>query len=217
MTTDSLDNPRLRAALDYAARGWAVFPLQHPTAEGECSCGRKCELFGKVTERCAPDGIGKGPFVHNGHLIATTETEKVREWWSVWREANIGINPALSGLVVIDVDAHDPRHRLPFAQLTALIGKEALKTLTARSANGGRHFYYRAPEGVKIVGGMNRLGEAIDVCAHALAVGVYVVAPPSRLATGRYVWVDAGPDRRAVLDLPPALIERLRERPREGE
>jgi hypothetical protein len=65
-------------ALNYAQRGWPVFPL-HPN--------------------------GKAPLTQNGFKEATREPEKVNEWWSRWPDANIGIVTGRdSGIVVLDVD-----------------------------------------------------------------------------------------------------------------
>jgi hypothetical protein len=44
-TTD--DALLLTSALDYARRGWPVFPLHHPV-NGHCSCGKSdCSNIGK--------------------------------------------------------------------------------------------------------------------------------------------------------------------------
>lgn len=73
-TTESIF---LRAALTYAARGWAVFPL-------------------------IPHD--KRPLTANGVLDATTDEAQIRAWWTDKPSANIGIATGKSGLVVIDVD-----------------------------------------------------------------------------------------------------------------
>ncbi len=80
------------AAARYAEQGWCVLPLHHPV-EGGCSCG---------TTGCT--NIGKHPRLTGGFREATTDTEQIRTWWDRWPDANIGIAPAPSGLVVIDVD-----------------------------------------------------------------------------------------------------------------
>jgi hypothetical protein len=68
----------LRAALEYAARGWPVFP-------------------------CKPGG--KRPLTERGHLDATTDPSKITAWWNRWPNANIGIPTGeRTGLLVLDVD-----------------------------------------------------------------------------------------------------------------
>ncbi len=64
------DNPDLAAALDYAARGWPVFPLHNPRAGGGCSC-RKADC----------NQIGKHPRTEHGVKDATTDTATIRGWW----------------------------------------------------------------------------------------------------------------------------------------
>jgi hypothetical protein len=68
----------LDAALDYAARGWHVFPLK---------------------------ARGKEPATAHGVKDATTDPEQIRAWWSRGQRHNIGIaTGAVSGFVVIDTD-----------------------------------------------------------------------------------------------------------------
>lgn len=78
-TTTMLD-----AALEYAARGYAVFP---------CSPGTKIPFAGTA-----------------GSKEATTDEARIREWWARAPTANIGLATGTkSGLYVIDIDAEsDP-------------------------------------------------------------------------------------------------------------
>jgi len=68
----------LRAALEYAARGWPVFP-------------------------CKPGG--KEPLTSRGHIDASTDPRRITAWWNRWPHANIGVPTGeRSGLLVLDVD-----------------------------------------------------------------------------------------------------------------
>jgi hypothetical protein len=83
------------AALAYANRGWAVFPL-HTPVEGRCSCRQpECR------------DIGKHPRTRQGSNDASADLAVVERWWTSWPTANIAIACAPSNLVVIDID---PRH-----------------------------------------------------------------------------------------------------------
>jgi hypothetical protein len=78
MTTD---NELLAAALDYAARGWAVLPLRPRE---------------------------KVPITSGGSRDATTDAEVLRGWWARWPDANVGI--ATGGAAspwVLDLDGAD--------------------------------------------------------------------------------------------------------------
>lgn len=71
------ENPLLTAALEYAARGWRVFPVKPR---------------------------GKAPIPSDGFLSGTTSAATIRRWWTQVPDANIGLWLAGSGLVAVDVD-----------------------------------------------------------------------------------------------------------------
>lgn len=184
----------LHHALEYAARGWPVLPLHQPTTRG-CSC-RAC---GECTSP------GKHPRVARGVYAATIDPSQIRTWWRRWPNANIGIQTgATSGLVVIDIDPrHDGNRSLERLQRR----HGPLRTLTVTTGSGGTHLYLAHPGRSIRNDNHGRLGPGIDIRGD----GGYIVAPPSRHASGgRYSWVDA---RAAVTNLPPALLDALTRRP----
>lgn len=69
-------NKLLEAALEYAARGWPLFP-------------------------CRAD---KTPMTKNGTLDATTDPAIIEAWWSKWPRANIGFDLGGAGMMVLDLD-----------------------------------------------------------------------------------------------------------------
>jgi Bifunctional DNA primase/polymerase, N-terminal len=82
-----------RAALDYAAHGWAVFPV-HGLVEGRCGCG---------AADCASPG--KHPLTRRGVKDASAEAGVVARWWRRWPQANVALaTGGASGVIVIDVD-----------------------------------------------------------------------------------------------------------------
>lgn len=175
------DSPLLRAALDYVARGWKVFPLHTPNADGSCSC-RKGD--------CG-DSAGKHPRVMHGLKEATLDAGQVRSWWSMWPDANIGVVTG-SGLMVLDVD---PRHD------GTTVGLELPDTLRSVTPRGGEHWYFRVGGAVPNSAGL--IGPGLDIRGD----GGYVVAPPSAGATGRpYGWDAGNPD--AIATAPEWLLQR---------
>lgn len=162
----------LAAALNYARRGWRVFPLHTPNAEGHCSCRN-------------PDckHVGKHPRTMNGLKDATTDEAQIQKWWDMWKYANIGIATGEpSGIVVLDVD---PRHygdkSLAYLQDEH---SEIVETLTAATGGGGSHIFFARPsDGLR--GSVSKIGEGLDIRGD----GNYIVAPPSLHASGqRYKW-----------------------------
>jgi len=141
----------LDAALAYAARGWPVFP-------------------------CKPRG--KEPLTPHGFKDATTDEVVIRDWWSRWPDANIGIPTGASTFVVLDVDTRDGGNET-LRELVAQHG-ELPETPAVLTSGGGTH-YYLAPDGVRCC----KVGKGIDL----KGAGGYVIAPPSVHPTGwTYTW-----------------------------
>jgi hypothetical protein len=197
------------AALGYASWGIPVLPLHYPVASttrpipaGQlpgwslgCSCGdRACGQIGKHP---------LGQLVPHGLTEATTNRARVLAWWTARPQANVGLACG---------------HRFDVLDLDGPTGAAALRAFAdqhgislpasgpvARSGRGeGGWHYYLAPAGLP-----RRHGVLDGVDYQAL--GGYVVAPPSRHASGhRYAWArDLGQPLPA---LPGALYQRLAER-----
>lgn len=162
------------AALEYAKRGWRVLPVHWPTASGQCSCG---------DVQCAK--IGKHPHIKAWNTGATSDANRITEWWRQWPDANIGINTgAESGIWVVDIDDKNDGSNT----LNALVDAcgPVPPTLTALTG-AGRHLFFQHP-GVKIFSRVGDLGPGLDTRGD----GAYIVAPPSLHANrNRYRWLDA--------------------------
>jgi hypothetical protein len=164
------------AALDYVARGWSVIPIEPR---------------------------GKRPLVAWLEFQDRRATAaEIAGWFGRWPDANVGIvTGALSGLVVLDVDArHGGAQSL--AALETAHGPLPL-TLAVATGGGGRHLYFSHPGGVV----HNKVGLApgIDLRAD----GGCVVAPPSMHPSGRrYAWVPGcAPDQATLASMPSWLIQ----------
>lgn len=161
-------------AILYARRGWPVLPL-HSIKAGVCTCGnREC------------GSAGKHPRTRHGHKDATIEETVIRQWWSKYPDANIGIvTGKASGLVVVDID---PRNGGDVSFTELCEGYEVPNTLCAKTGGGGRHLVFSYPDDIeKVKGRSNALGDGVDVKAD----GGYIVAAPSVHYCGEcYEWVD---------------------------
>lgn len=170
---ENQDNQALHDALSYAANGWPVFPLLPNT---------------------------KRPATEHGLKDASTDPDTIRAWWARWPAANIGI--ALPpDVLAVDVDVKDIDGFASLAALTVEHG-ELPATLTAETASGGWHLYFRKPTDVRV---KNRVGirPGIDVRAQ----GGYLVAPPSTIGGRAYRWLN---DDDAA-DCPDWLLDVLTE------
>jgi hypothetical protein len=168
-------NRHAAAAERLARRGWPVLPCHHPV-NGCCSCG---------DPQCASPA--KHPRTRHGLRDASVEADRIEQWWSIWPDANLairtGARPAGVGVVVLDIDpAHGGDTSL--ADLRAVHGAVPV-TLEVRTGGGGRHLYFAHPGG-QVPSSAGRVGAGLDVRGD----GGYVLAPPSRHASGtRYQWV----------------------------
>jgi hypothetical protein len=177
------------AGLDYATRGWSVFPVHGITA-GRCCCGNP-----------ACGSPGKHPRVGRGLTEASKAPEQIRAWWGRWPTANIAVATGqTSGFFVLDVD---PGHGGD-ESLQALEAEHGRLPHTVRSltGGGGEHILFEHVPGLRNSAG--RIAPGIDVRGD----GGYVVAPPSMHISGRrYAWnVDHHPLDVPIAQAPSWLI-----------
>jgi hypothetical protein len=200
MTADRARNPYLDAALGYAERGWAVFPV-HGVHRGRCTCGH---------HDCASPG--KHPVVRRGVHEATTDQQLIHRWWRGLPAANIGVATGeRSGIVVIDVDLgprtnaalgspgeeeqvqKQDQRRMQAEKSLHVITTKLPSTLTALTGGGGRHLLLVQLRDQVLHNHTNRL-PGIDKKLPGIdlrADGGYFIAPPSVHVSGnRYEWLD---------------------------
>lgn len=222
-------SPLLAAALDYAARGWPVFP---------CNPRDKTPLLPRDK-----DGDGKPIPKSGGVTKASTGPEQIRAWWKRWPHALVGLatghptlpvgaagspphtNPgeAAAGyrLFVLDFDPRADGETGEVWTLDSLkadteaqIGCALPPSLAALTPSDGVHLYLlQADDGPPITNRGN-LPTHVDV----RGLGGYVIAPPSVMDPDakkgqgglRYRW-----HRECdIAEAPDALLRVLRERGR---
>lgn len=146
-------------ALEYARKGYAVLPLH---------------VKGK-----AP----LGTLVPQGVKDATTNLTTIHKWWTLERNANIGIATGMvSRLYVVDCDG--PLGINNYHALTEKHGgiPDSGQRFVSSGGNG-RHYYYELA--TPLGGSAGRLADKVDTRGD----GGYVVAPPSLHPGGAlYVW-----------------------------
>ncbi len=188
-------NSLLRAALDYAERGWPVFP---------CSPRDKRPLV--PTDK---DAAGKSIKGTGGLKKASTVADQITAWWMRWPNAMIGVAMGGNGLFVLDFD---PRvdadtggewtlDRLK-GELQEQIGATLPASLAVRTPSGGVHLYLKQPADGGAIRNRGNLPQHVDV----RGAGGYVIVPPSVTADDRhYRWLRGAADT-PVAEAPPSLI-----------
>jgi hypothetical protein len=194
----------LATALEYANRGWAVFPLK-PKSKRPAT-----------PRHTADDCDGADPWCRDGHTgweqRATTNPDRITRAWTAGAYG-VGIACGPSGLLVIDTDTPKPGTAVEGGPtsgedvLTALVNAKGgtvglPATWTVATPSGGIHRYYTTEHLPAPLGNTAaHLGQWIDT----RGVGGYVVAPPTVTAAGRYeVTCDDAP-----APLPAWLVQHL--------
>lgn len=126
---------------------------------------------------CVPGG--KRPLTTHGFHDASTDPAIIRSWWRRWPDANIGIpTGAASGVDVVDVDVRSTGTAFPAFEQARLAGFVEGWAWLIRTPSGGAHAYFlrgaaREQRSWQVP------GKHIDFCGD----GVYILVPPSRVAT----------------------------------
>jgi Bifunctional DNA primase/polymerase, N-terminal len=124
--------------------------------------------YGKAGLRVFPVHVDKRPLTPHGFKDATTYPDLIKEWWSKWPDALIGV-PTGERFVVIDLDLQhveaqqwyaDNKPRLPLTRANC-------------TRSGGRHLLFKPDNRIACSAG--RLGPHIDTRGH----GGYVVWWPA--------------------------------------
>jgi hypothetical protein len=198
------------AALGYASRGIPVLPLHYPLPRYGDLQPVACDPQHGVGSGCScrDPGCGQpakhplGSLVPHGVNDATCNRARILAWWTRHPQANIGL---ATGHVfdVLDVDGPAGAHAI--RSLAATHGLHSSGPLV-RTGGGGWH-YYLAPTGL---GNVPPAGlDHVDWRAR----GGYVVAPPSRHASGHpYQWVMGRDLDTPLAEVPAPLQARLERR-----
>lgn len=197
----------------YVGLGWAIIPI-HVLINGWCSCGKR--PCGDTGDEGTPGytqagkNAGKHP-VQSGWTNASAWVRSEAGVARTWGDPrgipySIGIVcGSASGVWILDVD---PRNG-GFESLERLEGEWGAslpETLLATTGSGGKHFFFKVPDGVRLKKGpLHKDYPGLDVQAE----GAQSVLAPSTHASGRrYEW--ATPPHQAVVEAPAALLDMIK-------
>jgi predicted P-loop ATPase len=183
-TTPSCKSEALRYATEL---GWTVFPVPPGTKKSHKS-------------KKHSNGINWG---------ATNDPEQIERDFKKWPKANVGV-PTGDGKFVIDADTVAGHGVDGITNFQNLIDANSPLTETrmAKSPTGSKHYYFKCPEGVRIINSDSKLAPGVDVRGE----GGMVLAPPSiKPGVGTYEWICEAD----IADAPQWLINLVIEK--EGE
>jgi hypothetical protein len=139
---------------------------------------------------CAASGAWiKGPLTQNGHHDATTDEDRIKDWWHRYPFALVGIpSGPPSALWILDVDGDQGRQSLN--SLLSRLGLERIEDLTrvvSRTPSGGLHLFFQFEPGTTPRNRAGDIGMGLDtrgVRADGSSAG-YFIAPGTVLTDGR--------------------------------
>ena len=170
------------AALDYASRGWSVFPSPSGTKKSFKSADHS-------------DGRPWG---------ATVDVAEIRRDFMEWPNANVGIVCGVgSGIFVVEADTKEGHDVDGIASLVALEGKHGTfpPTFQAISPSGSVHYYFRHPgAGFNIKNSASAIAAGVDVRGDG---GIVIGVPSVKPGKGVYRWLNELP----IADAPAWLLD----------
>jgi hypothetical protein len=164
----------LKTVLGYARQGWKIIPLHTPDEKGVCSCSKG--------EKCTSPG--KHPRTANGVRESSTDEQTIRNWWNRFPGSNIGIATGEdSGIVCLDIDPRNGGNEA-FDEIIKTYGTFPV-TFEVSTGGGGRHLFFKYPEGKTVKNSTQKIGKGIDIKSS----GGFVVAAPSLHSSGRRYFI----------------------------
>jgi len=154
-------SPHAEWALALASIGIPVFPLWGTNGD-QCDCGK---------ENCKDAGKHPHPLAEHGHHSATTDPDKIAATWSAAPKANVGVNLKQAGLMIVGPDS--PKWLAEFEAR----GLPETATVQSGGGEGHRHYWYRRPDGCRVMRTC-KSGE-YDIISDG-----YAIAPPSTHKSG---------------------------------
>ena len=155
---NGFETAMIEHALDYASRGWPVFP-------------------------CKP--TDKRPLTKNGFKDATTDEKKICDWWTKWPSAMIGVPMgSKAGAFAVDPDPPkeegEPDGRAVWAKLIADHGPLP-DTHAEVTPRGGQHILFAWDPNRAVTNSPGKLhGQNVDVRGE----GGYIIVAPSISCAG---------------------------------
>jgi hypothetical protein len=198
------------AAVGYASHGIPVLPLHYPLPHRNglqpVAAGPQAAVA-RAACSCRDPGCGQpakhplGSLVPHGVKDATTNRAQILAWWTRHPQANIGLATG-HRFDVLDIDGPEGAYAIH-----TLAAEHGLVSSGPLVRTGGGWHYYLAPTGL----GNARPQDLEHVDWRGR--GGYVVAPPSRHASGHpYHWVDGRDFSTPLGPVPGMLLDRLRPR-----
>lgn len=178
-------NKLMQSALEYATRGWFVFPCRE--IDGDLWTDDK-----GLTHLPR----AKSPYIAGGLNVASTDAALITAWWKKYPNAAIGCNCGKSGLFAFDLDCKDGRQGWENFRDMGINHDGALHSITPSQ---GLHIIYTGQ-------GKSSSNETTGIDTRGQ--GGYIILPPS-LIIGKGDYIQADDWNRTPIKIGDGVIERM--------
>ncbi len=109
--------------------------------------------------------------------IATRDKATIERWWDENPDYNVGVSA--EGLLIIDIDKRHggDENFVTFRETHAMLDEDLPPTFSVKTWSGGRHLYYKLPDGLEIGNTVSKLARGVDT----RGAGGYVAGPGSKI------------------------------------
>lgn len=139
-----------------------------------------------------PTGKNKRPLVGwSPYQDRCATVEEIKEWWSKWPDANPAmVTGKVSGVVALDLDK---KHNRTSSEFTIP------PTASAKSGNGGEHFFFKYPADISVKSGSAIIGDGVDCRGNG---GYILLSPSINEVGGKYEWLVPLESKEVLAEMP---------------
>lgn len=159
--------------------GFSVVPVHYVKPDGSCSC--------PLGKNCPSPGKHPAPSRWKNYQDKRADIDTLEMWFDGrFRDYNMGVvtGSISNNVFVVDVDIAEGKPGADTLDDLCMANDDLPETMQQITGSGGRHYFFKAPDGVSITTGKNVLGEGIDTRGEG---GFVVVAPSNHKSGNEYI------------------------------
>lgn len=170
---------KLEWAKYWHEQGFSVVPVHYVKPDGSCSC--------PMGKDCPSPGKHPAPSRWKNYQNKRADMDTLEMWFDGrFRDYNLGVvtGSISNNVFVVDVDIAEGKPGADNLDDLCMANDDLPETLQQITGSGGKHYFFKAPDGVAITTGKNVLGEGIDTRGEG---GFVVVAPSNHKSGNEYI------------------------------
>ena len=171
-------NNKLEWANYWESQGFSVIPVHYVRKDGSCSCS--------MGKDCTSKGKHPAPKSWKEFQTKKADPNQLKQWFDgQYKDFNLGVvTGKVSGNVfAVDIDIGEGKEGADNFDDLQMANDDLPQTLEQRTGSGGKHLFFKAPDGLEMKTDKNTLGGGIDTRGEG---GFVVVAPSNHKSGSNY-------------------------------